>query len=43
MDYYKDIQPWSMDNKPVTIKENNDHLGLIVRGIREEEKNVDLR
>ena len=40
--YYEDIQPWVMDNKPVSVKEDNDHLGLIVSGYKEEEKNIDL-
>ena len=43
MDYYQDIQPWVMDNLPVSVKEDNDHLGLIVSGNREEEKNIDLK
>ena len=38
--YYEDIQPWVMDNLSVSVKEDNDHLGLIVS---EEEKNVDLK
>ena len=43
MDYYQDIQPWVMDNLPVSVKEDNNHLGLIVSGNREEEKNIDLK
>ena len=43
MQYYEDIQPWVMDNKPVSVKEDNDHLGLIVSGYKEEEKNIDLK
>ena len=43
MEYYKDVQPWNMDDLPVSIKDDNDHLGLIVSGYREEEKNVDLK
>ena len=43
MDYYQDIQPWVMDNLPVSVKEDNDHLGLIVSGYKEEEKNIDLK
>ena len=44
MDYFKEIQPWQMDNKPVSFSEgeNNDHLCLIVSGIKEEE-NVELK
>ena len=43
MNYYKDVQPWTMDGQPVSIKEDNDHLGLVVSGQREEEKNIDLK
>ena len=43
MEYYRNIQPWKMDNMKVKVEEDNDHLGLIVSGIREEEKNVDLK
>ena len=43
MTYYEEIQPWKMDNLPVSVKENNDHLSLIVSGIKEEEKNIDLK
>ena len=32
-----------MDSLPVSVKENNDHLGLIISGVREEEKNIDLK
>ena len=41
--YYKEIQPWKMDNLPVSVIENNDHIGLIVSGHEEESKNVDQR
>ena len=43
MKYYEDTTPWVMDNLPVSVKEDNDHLGLVVSGMREEEKNVDLK
>ena len=43
MEYYQDVQPWSMESKTVSVKENNDHLGLVVSGLREEEKNIDAR
>ena len=43
MEYYKDVQPWIMDDTPVSVAEDNDHLGLIVSGISEETKNVDLK
>ena len=39
--YYKDINMWSLDGKPLTVSDDNDHLGLIVSGLDEEIKNVD--
>ena len=32
-----------MDNLTVLVKDNNDHLGLIVSGHEEETKNVDQK
>ena len=43
MDYFKEVKPWKIENEPVEVVENNDHLGLIVSGEREEEKNIDER
>ena len=43
MKYFEDVKPWHMDSLPVSVMEDNDHLGLIISGIREEEKNVDRR
>ena len=43
MDYYREVSPWTMDNEKVEVVEDNEHLGLIVSGEREEEKNVDSR
>ena len=41
--YYSDTKPWSMDGQPIDVVENNDHLGQIVSGCKQEEKNIDLR
>ena len=41
--YYSDTKPWIMGGKPIDVVENNDHLGQVVSGIKQEEKNVDLR
>ena len=41
MNYYKDINMWSLDGDPLTVAEDNEHLGLIVSGPDEEIKNVD--
>ena len=43
MDYFSDTRPWSMAGETVKVVENNDHLGQIVSGSRQEEKNVDER
>ena len=41
MQYYEDINIWSLYGEKLTVAEDNDHLGLIVSGINEEIKNVD--
>ena len=41
MDYYKDINLWTLNGEPLNVTENNEHLGLVVLGIDEERKNVD--
>ena len=41
--YFKDISPWNMNNQSIEIVENNEHLGQIVSGRAQEQKNVDLR
>ena len=43
MRYYSDIEPWHLDQVKVKVCEDNDHLGQVVSGIRQEQKNVDLR
>ena len=43
MQFYSDTTPWTMDNERVKVVENNDHLGQIVSGLGQEEKNVDER
>ena len=41
MEYYQDICPWSLNGEKISVAINNDHLGLIVSGLDEEQKNVD--
>ena len=41
MDYYKNIKPWKLNGERVDVVEDNDHLGLVVSGINEEQKNID--
>ena len=40
---FKEIKPLIMDNLTVLVKDNNDHLGLILSGHEEETKNVDQK
>ena len=39
--YYRDVSFWSLYGDKIEASENNDHLGMIVSGIDEEQKNVD--
>ena len=41
MQYYKDIPIWSLYGENITVADNNDHLGLVVSGLDEEQKNAD--
>ena len=41
--YFEDVQPWIMEDKKVHVVENNEHLGQIVSGRKQEEKNIDLK
>ena len=41
--YYGDIQPWRLDNNPIQVVEDNDHLGQIISGCDQVRKNVDNR
>ena len=43
MQYYRDVAPWTMDGQTVKVTVDNDHLGQIVSGISQEQKNVDAR
>ena len=39
--YYKDINIWSLYGEKLNVSEDNEHLGQVVSGIDEERKNVD--
>ena len=39
--YYNDINIWSLYGEKLAVTEDNEHLGLVVSGIDEELKNVD--
>jgi hypothetical protein len=41
MQYFQDISPWTLNGETVSVVDNNEHLGLIVSGLNEEQKNVD--
>ena len=41
--YYHDVKPWTMDNNTVLVVEDNEHLGQVVSGKNQEQKNVDLK
>ena len=41
MAFYKDTMPWTLNGQRISVVDNNEHLGLIVSGIDEEQKNVD--
>ena len=41
--YYMDTKPWVMDGKQVSVVMNNEHLGQIVSGTSQLQKNVDNR
>ena len=41
MAFYKETCPWTLNGERVTIVDDNEHLGLIVSGMDEEQKNVD--
>ena len=41
--YYSDVAPWRLGGKKVKVTEDNEHLGQLVSGVSQEQKNVDLR
>ena len=43
MTYYSDVSPWFLDGVKVKVSVDNNHLGQIVSGVEQEQKNVDLR
>ena len=43
MQYFQDTTPWTMGGGFVKVVENNEHLGQVVSGSRQEAKNIDLR
>ena len=43
MEYYAEVKPWTMEGTTIDVVSENEHLGLIVSGEKEEEKNVHNR
>ena len=41
MAYYKETSPWTLCGERVRVVDKNEHLGMIVSGSDEEEKNID--
>ena len=39
--YYKDVKMWKMDGETVDVADENEHLGLVVTGFHEEQRNVE--
>ena len=39
--YYSDVSPWTMDGQQVSVVEDNDHLGLVISGNQQTQKNID--
>ena len=43
MKYYAELTPWRLNGMQVTVSSDNEHLGQIVSGHDQEEKNVEMR
>ena len=41
MAYFKDIAPWTLNGEKISVVDSNEHLGLVVAGCDEEQRNVD--
>ena len=41
--FYKDTRPWTMGGEHIRVTEDNEHLGQVVSGTNQIEKNIDLR
>ena len=41
MKFYQDTRPWKLNSETVKVVNTNEHLGLLVSGQHEEQKNVD--
>ena len=43
MDFYEKTKPWTLNGERVKVVGENEHLGLLVSGLNEEQKNVDSK
>ena len=43
MTFYKETSPWTLNGETVKVVDANEHLGLVVAGLGEEERNVDRK
>ena len=41
MNFYKETHPWQLNGETVSVVDTNEHLGLVVSGLDEEQKNSD--
>ena len=42
MEYYRDVNIWKLNDERIEVAIDNEHLGLVVSGLNEEEKNIDV-
>ena len=43
MTYYQETCPWFLSGQRISVTDDNEHLGLVVSGTDEEQKNVDAK
>ena len=41
MEYCRKVSHWTLDGTPIAVHETNEHLGLVVAGVNEEQRNID--
>ena len=41
MAFYKETKPWTLNGERIRVVDSNEHLGLVVSGLDEEQKNID--
>ena len=42
-EYYEEVKLWKMENEVVDVVDENDHLGQIISGTNQVEKNINYR